>query len=124
MTKILNFQNENEVHFQNSTMRKYTEREVKQERVAHNSDCKDSKSPRTSNRSNRSTKKATMATIRRLSDKDVRSIFESLHHSRPPPAHLKFQIIPVASNGLKLSPPSYEFEGELTILPFSFSLSL
>lgn len=56
-----------------------------------------------------------MATIRRLSDSDVRSIFESLHHNHPPPPHLKFRIVPVGSNGLKLSPPSYEFEGTCTI---------
>jgi hypothetical protein len=52
-----------------------------------------------------------MATIRRLSDTDVRAIFESLHGNSPPPPHLEFQIVPVGPNGLKLSPPSYEFEG-------------
>ena len=52
-----------------------------------------------------------MATIRRLSDADVRAIFESLHGNLPPPPHLKFKIVPVGPNGLKLSPPSYEFEG-------------
>jgi hypothetical protein len=58
-----------------------------------------------------------MATIRRLSDADVRSIFESLHGSKPAPSHLKFQIVPVGPNGLKLSPPSYEFEGKTAIYP-------
>lgn len=52
-----------------------------------------------------------MATIRRLEDKDVRSIFECLHEGRPPPPRLSFQIVPVGPNGLKLSPPSYEFPG-------------
>jgi hypothetical protein len=53
------------------------------------------------------------ATMRRLSDADVRAIFESLHGSRhPPPPHLTFQIVPVGSDGLKLSPPSHEFEGK------------
>jgi hypothetical protein len=52
-----------------------------------------------------------MATIRRLSDEDVRSIFESVHQSRPSPAHLHFQIVPVGPEGLRLSPPSYQFQG-------------
>jgi hypothetical protein len=52
-----------------------------------------------------------MATIRRLEDKDVRAIFECLHEGRPPPSQLSFQIVPVGPNGLKLSPPSYEFPG-------------
>ena len=53
------------------------------------------------------------ATMRRLSDADVRAIFESLHGNEPPPSHLQFQIVPVSSDGQKLSPPSYEFEGKL-----------
>lgn len=52
-----------------------------------------------------------MATIRRLSDTDVRTIFESVHHNRHPPSHLNFRVVPVGSDGLRLSPPSYEFEG-------------
>jgi hypothetical protein len=52
-----------------------------------------------------------MSTIRRLSDDDVRAIFESLHGDQQPPPDLKFRIVPVGPNGLKLSPPSYEFEG-------------
>ena len=52
-----------------------------------------------------------MATIRRLSDNDVRAIFESVHHNRHPPPHLQFQVVPVGPEGLRLSPPSYEFEG-------------
>ena len=50
-------------------------------------------------------------TIRRLSDDDVRTIFECLHHGAPLPDRLKFTIVPVGANGLKLSPPSYEFQG-------------
>lgn len=53
-----------------------------------------------------------MATIRRLSDGDVRAIFESLHEGKTPPAHLKFQIVRSPPNGLKLSPPPYEYEGK------------
>jgi hypothetical protein len=53
-----------------------------------------------------------MATIRRLSDGDVRAIFESLHEGKPPPAHLKFSIVRSPPNGLKLSPPPYEYEGK------------
>ena len=52
-----------------------------------------------------------VATIRRLLDTDVRSIFECLHHNKPPPANLQFTIVPVGPNGQKLSPPSYEFTG-------------
>jgi hypothetical protein len=53
-----------------------------------------------------------MATIRRLSDDDVRAVFEAVHDNRQPPTHLQFQIVPVGPEGLKLSPPSFEFEGE------------
>lgn len=53
-----------------------------------------------------------MSSIRRLSDEDVRAIFESLHGDHQPPPHLKFQIVPVGPTALRLSPPSYEFEGE------------
>ena len=56
-----------------------------------------------------------MNPIRRLSDADVRSIFESLHENKRPPPDLPFQIVPVGPNGLKLSPPSYEFEGKRSI---------
>lgn len=54
-----------------------------------------------------------ISTIRRLPDSDVRAIFEYLHENKPAPSHLKFVIVPVGSNGLKLSPPSYEFSGKL-----------
>jgi hypothetical protein len=54
-----------------------------------------------------------MATIRRLSDADVRAIFESLHGNLPPPTHLRFKIVPVGPNGQKWSPPPYEFEGTI-----------
>jgi hypothetical protein len=53
-----------------------------------------------------------MSTIRRLSDNDVRGIFESLHGNHPPPSQLQFRIVPVGTSGLKLSPPSHEFEGK------------
>jgi hypothetical protein len=64
------------------------------------------------------------STVRRLSDTEVRAIFECLHSERPVPTHLKFQIVPVNSNGLKLSPPSYEFQGKfvfyilIPVVPF------
>eukprot|EP00934_Nitzschia_sp_Nitz4_P002384 Nitzschia sp. Nitz4//scaffold197_size40390//12126//13655//NITZ4_007513-RA/size40390-snap-gene-0.47-mRNA-1//-1//CDS//3329540472//2379//frame0 len=57
-----------------------------------------------------------MASMRRLSDNDVRSIFESLHGNHPPPPQLKFQIVPVGPHGQKLSPPSFEFEDGLYVL--------
>jgi hypothetical protein len=55
------------------------------------------------------------ATIRRLSDEDVRAIFESVHNNHRPPPHLQFKIVRVGPEGLKLSPPSYEFEGECSL---------
>lgn len=55
--------------------------------------------------------KHTMATVRRLSDDDVRAVFESIHENRQPPDHLQFQIVPVGPDGLKLSPPPFEFAG-------------
>lgn len=57
-----------------------------------------------------------MATIRRLSDDDVRAIFESVHNNRLPPPNLMFKVVPVGPNGLKLSPPSFEFDDGLYIL--------
>ena len=54
-----------------------------------------------------------MATIRRLSDEDVKAVFDCVHNNRPPPADLPFHLVNVGPNGLKLSPPSYEFEGTI-----------
>lgn len=52
-----------------------------------------------------------------MSEHDVKAIFASLHiDGEKPPSHLTFQIVPVGSNGLKLSPPSYEFEDGLYVL--------
>ena len=59
--------------------------------------------------------KESSTVIRRLSDSDVRSIFESLHHSKPPPPNLPFSIVRVGPRGLKLSPPSFEFPGRLNV---------
>lgn len=53
-----------------------------------------------------------MASIRRLSDDDVRAIFECVHNNTNAPSHLPFQIVPVGTDGLKLSPPSFQFDGE------------
>ena len=52
-----------------------------------------------------------MASIRRLSDDDVRAIFECVHNNTNAPSHLPFQIVPVGTDGLKLSPPSFQFDG-------------
>lgn len=57
-----------------------------------------------------------MTTVRRMPDADVRAIFECLHNNRPPPPHLKFQIVPAVPNGLVLSPPPFEFEGKCLCL--------
>ena len=52
-----------------------------------------------------------MATSKRLADENVIEIFDCLHSNKIPPSHLKFTIVPIGPNGLKLSPPSIEFEG-------------
>jgi hypothetical protein len=52
-----------------------------------------------------------MTTMRRLSDGHVCAIFQSLHRNHLPPPNLKFRIVPVGADGLKLSPPSFEFKG-------------
>ena len=54
---------------------------------------------------------SSIAVPRRLTDKDVRAIFEALHHGKPVPPHLRFQIVRVGPTGLNLSPPSHEYAG-------------
>ena len=51
-------------------------------------------------------------TVRKLENDDVRAIFESLHDNKPPPPGLNFRIVPVDSDGLRLSPPAHEYEGK------------
>jgi hypothetical protein len=63
---------------------------------------------------------ATMATARKLSDRDVNAVFRCIHENLPLPDSLRFWIVPVASDGMKLSPPPFEFEGERP-RPLSFS---
>lgn len=55
-----------------------------------------------------------MNTIRKLQNEDVRAIFESLHDGKPPPSGLSFKIVPVGPKGLRLSPPTYAFEGKFS----------
>jgi len=57
-----------------------------------------------------------MNTIRKLESEDVRAIFESLHDKKPPPPGLKFQIVPVGPEGLRLSPPTYTFDDGIYVL--------
>jgi hypothetical protein len=57
-----------------------------------------------------------MTTLKRLGDDDVRAVFDCLHSYSPPPEHLHFRIVPVGPRGLKLSPPSHEFEDGLYVL--------
>jgi hypothetical protein len=50
---------------------------------------------------------------RKLSNDDVVEIFRCIHtNSRVPEKRLRFQIIVVGSNGMKLLPPSYKFDGK------------
>ena len=57
-----------------------------------------------------------VTTVRRLTDYDVKTIFECMHNNIPPPKSLKFKIVVVGSNGMRLSPPSYEFNDGLYVL--------
>lgn len=57
-----------------------------------------------------------MSTARRLSNDDVKSIFDCLYNNIFPPERLRFQIVVVGSNGMKLSPPSYEFKDGIYVL--------
>lgn len=57
-----------------------------------------------------------MTTVRRLSPEDVKKIFDCVYNNKEPPEKLRFQIVVVGSTGMKLSPPSYEFEDGLYIL--------
>lgn len=57
-----------------------------------------------------------MATaVRKLENDDIRAIFESLHDNKPPPPGLDFKIVPVDSDGLRLSPPAHEYEGKTSV---------
>ncbi len=62
-----------------------------------------------------------MSALRRLSEDDVKTVFECVCNNRYPPASLRFQIIVVGPNGMKLSPPSYEYPGEF---PYILRLAL
>jgi hypothetical protein len=53
-----------------------------------------------------------MATARRLSNDDVKCIFDCIYNNIFPPERLRFHIVIVGTNGMKLSPPSYEFKGK------------
>jgi len=58
-----------------------------------------------------------MATVRRLSDDDVKTVFECIYSNKPPPnKSLRFHIVPVGPEGLRLSPPSYQFQDGLYVL--------
>ena len=66
-----------------------------------------------------------MATAaRKLENDEVRAIFESLHDNKPPPPGLNFQIVPVDSDGLRLSPPAHEYEGQISVQLVKISDSL
>lgn len=55
--------------------------------------------------------------IRRLTNDDVRTIFDCVYNDKvPSDKRLMFKIIVVGSDGMKLSPPSYEFDDGLYIL--------
>lgn len=57
-----------------------------------------------------------MSCARRLADIDVETIFSCIHLNKLPPTALTFRIVFVGSDGLRLSPPSYNFDNGLYIL--------
>jgi hypothetical protein len=54
-----------------------------------------------------------MATSRKLSDNDVKTVYECVYNNRRPPPQLSFKIVVVGPEGQRLSPPAIEFEGTL-----------
>jgi hypothetical protein len=55
--------------------------------------------------------------VRRLTNDDVKTIFDCVfNNKKPKEKRLMFNIIPVGSQGMKLSPPSYEFDDGLYII--------
>ena len=54
----------------------------------------------------------TGAASKRLLEPDVNAIFSCFATNKLPPEHLNFKIIRIHHNAMKLSPPSFEFEGE------------
>lgn len=51
---------------------------------------------------------------RPLSEEDVQAVFDSVHHNRKPPPHLKYKVIPVDLQGetkVRISPPRLKYEG-------------
>lgn len=53
---------------------------------------------------------------RELTEEEVLSIFEHVHHNHSLPPDLKYQVIPVDPNGSKISPPRFNFSGTQGIL--------
>jgi hypothetical protein len=53
---------------------------------------------------------------RELTEEEVLSIFEHVHHNHSLPPDLKYQVIPVDPNGSKISPPRFNFSGTHGIL--------
>ena len=64
----------------------------------------------------RSSKSNNMATVRRLSDEDVQHVYDCIYENKLPPSRLLFHIIPVGHDGLRLSPPSHQFDDGIYIL--------
>ena len=60
---------------------------------------------------------------KRLTEPDVQAVFRCLWSNQQPPKRLEFRIIRVPQNGLKLSPPSFEFDGENFLLMLSTGMN-
>ena len=54
----------------------------------------------------------TIAASKRLGLDDVNTVFRCLATNQPTPEKLNFKVIRIPHNSLKLSPPSFEYEGE------------
>jgi len=57
-----------------------------------------------------------MTLAKRLHEDDAKGVFESIADNEEPPQGLDFKIIRVPKNGLKLSPPSLDFDCGLYVL--------
>ena len=64
----------------------------------------------------------TIIPVRNFQIDDAQAIFDSLRGGEPHPSRLNFKIVLVGSDGLRLSPPTYAFEGRFFLLFYYFSM--
>ena len=64
----------------------------------------------------------TIIPVRNFQIDDAQAIFDSLRGGEPHPSRLNFKIVLVGSDGLRLSPPTYAFEGRFFLCFYYFSM--